>query len=165
MGLAMGILAGCAKKVDLPETMVTASDVSEFSRFRAELGSGFPAERLKDFDTAIQELKLDAMNRNIATADERELDMVKAAHGKSVHAVTVLGWQARRARFQREIAFIDTMLQENLQLQQKAGVAGPSATVLARIQSAQNLIAQLQRNLDETERRLTELGTATTQPN
>lgn len=160
----LGVLAvGCAKKADLPAITVSAANLSEFTRFRSELGGQFPAERLKDFDTAVQELKLDAMNRDVAPAEARELDMLAAINAKSVHAATLLGWQARLARFQREIAEIDALLQYDLKIQQNAGAKGPSATVLARIQSAGNVLSQLQRNAEETERHLKELS-ASPQP-
>ena len=159
----LGILAGCTKKTDLAEVTVSAADGDVFSRFRSELGARFPTERLQAFDTAVQELKLDAMNRDVVTSEARELDMLGVVNGKSVHAVTLLGWQARHARFLREIALINGMLESDLKLQKKAGSNGPSSTVLARIQSAKNLIAQLQGNADETERRLTELRSVTNQ--
>lgn len=156
----LGILAGCAKNVDLPQITISAADTGEFSRFRSELGEQFPAERLQAFDTAVQELKLDAMNRDIPTAAAREADTLKAMNGKTVHAITLLGWQARRARFLREIAEIQGMLDRDLKVQRNAGPGGPSSVVLARIQSAQNVIAQTQRSLADTEHRLTELQTA-----
>lgn len=155
--ILLGALAGCAKKVDLPQITVTAADAGEFARFRSELGAQFPAERLQTFDTAVQELKLDAMNRDIATAAAREASVLATINGKSVHAVTILGWEARHARFLREIAFIQGMLDRDLKVQQNAGANGPSAVVLARIQSARNVIAQTQRNAEDAERRLTEL--------
>jgi hypothetical protein len=159
----LGVLAGCAKKMDLPETTVSAADGSDFSRARSELGAQFPAEQLQPFDTAVQELRLDAMNRDVVSSEARELDMLAVVNGKSVQAVTLLGWQARHARFLREIAVINRLLESDLKLQQKAGANGPSSTVLARIQSAKNLIAQLQGNAAETERRLTELRSTANQ--
>lgn len=156
----IGAFAGCAKKVDLPQVTISAADASEFARFRSELGEQFPAERLQAFDTAVQELKLDAMNRDLATAAARESDVLATMNGKSVQGVTLLGWQARHARFLREIAFIQGMLDRDLKVQQNAGANGPSSVVLARIQSARNVIAQTQRNADEAEHRLTELRAA-----
>lgn len=150
----IGMLAGCGKKVDLPEVTVSAADAGEFARFRSELGNQFATDRLRDFDTAVQELKLDAMNRDIATSDAREADMRAVIDGKSIHAATLLGWEARRARFLREMAFINKMLEADLKVQQNAGPQGPSSVVLARIDSAKNVIAQIQANADETERRL-----------
>ncbi|WP_438481725.1 hypothetical protein [Oleiharenicola lentus] len=157
---ALGVFAGCGQKKDLPEITVAANDPSDFARFSSELRAQFPAERLKDFDTAVNELKLDAMNRNVATAEAREQDMVNAVKNKTVHAATLLGWQARRARFAREIAFIDVLLQGDLKQQAKTAATGVPPTVTARIRSAQEMIARLQISLDETERRLTEWGVA-----
>lgn len=156
----LGLLAGCAKQVDLPQMTVNAAEAGEFTRFRSELGAGFPAERLQAFDTAVLELKLDAMNRDLATAAAREADTFAVMNGKSVQAVTILGWEARRARFLREIASIQGVLDRDLKTQQAAGPGGPSSVVLARIQSAQNVMGQIQRNLTDTEHRLTELHAA-----
>jgi len=153
----LGVFAGCAKKLDLPDITVSATDVSEFSRFRSELGAQFPAEHLKDFDTAVQELKLDAMNRDVVSAEARELDMLAVVNGKTVHAATVLGWEARRARFAREMAEINRLLETSLKQQQNAGANGPSSVTIARIQSARNVLSQLEANATETDRRLAEM--------
>ena len=154
--LLLGILAGCAKQPDLPDILVSAASPGEFAQFRAGLGARFSTEQLKPFDAATNELQLDAMNRDVTTAAARELDMLAVANGKSVHAVTLLGWQARKARFGREIAELTRMLDHDLQLQAKSG-ADTSSSVLTRIQSEREVIAKLQRDLAETERRLVEL--------
>ncbi|MDI1320878.1 MAG: hypothetical protein PSW75_11905 [bacterium] len=153
-------LAGCAKPADLPDVTVSAALPSEFAQFRAELGTRFTPEQLKDFDTATQELQLDGMNRNITTAAGRELDMLAAVNGQPVHVVVRLGWQARRERFHREIATLTKMLDGELEAQAKNGDAGPSQAALARMQSERGVIAKLQANLAETDRRLTELRQA-----
>jgi len=153
----LGVFAGCAKKLDLPEITISAAEVSAFTRFRAELGAEFPAERLKDFDTAVQELKLDAMNRDVVSAEARELDMLGVVNGKTIHAATVLGWEARRARFAREMAEINRLLETSLKQQQNAGANGPSSVTIARIQSARNVLSQLEANAAETDRRLVEM--------
>jgi hypothetical protein len=152
-----GVVTGCTKKVDLPEITVSAADAGEFSRFRSELDTEFPGERLQAFDIAVQELKLDAMNRDIVSPEARERDMLAVVNGKSIHAVTLLGWEARHARFLREIADINRMLERDLKVRQNAGPNGPSTVVLARIQSAQNVIAKIQANAAATESRLAEL--------
>src|SRR4051812_35004835 len=85
------LVGGCTKETDLPDVVVTASSHEEFTRFRSDLGTQFPAERLKDFDTATRELQLDAMNRNIAAADAREAEMLRAINGKCVQAVVLVG--------------------------------------------------------------------------
>lgn len=144
-------LGGCTKQVDLPEVVVNAASKEEFTRFRTELGVRFPADRLQDFDTATRELQLDAMHRGIATAAAREADMLRAAQGKTVHAVTVLGWGARKARFLREIAEITRMLEHDLKQPQ-------TEAVLRRIGSEKEVLAQLQANLAQTEARLAEFA-------
>ncbi|MDI1249121.1 MAG: hypothetical protein PSV13_09685 [Lacunisphaera sp.] len=151
-------LVGCAKQPDLPETIVNAATKEDFARFRAELGARFAAERLKEFDTATQELQLDAMNRDMATAEARELDMLGVANGKPVQAVVLLGWQARKARFLREIAELDRMLQHDLELQARTAATGTPPAVTQRIGSEREVLAQLHRKLAETEIRLAELA-------
>lgn len=153
-------LAGCAKQADLPDIMVSASTPGDFARFRAELGARFTPEQLQPFDTATQELQLDAMNRDVATAEARELDMLQAANAKTVHAVTVLGWQARKARFLREIAELTRMLDHDVELQQKTAATGTPESVTTRIASEREVIAKIRRHLDETERHLAEWSTA-----
>jgi hypothetical protein len=157
--VCLGSLAGCTKPADLPDIIVSAPSPAGFTRFRADLGARFPADRLKDFDTATQELQLDAMNRDVATSEARELDMLGVVNGKPVHAVVLLGWQARKARFLREIAELDRMLQHDLQQQARTAATGTPGSVLSRIQSEKEVIARIQHNLAETERRLAELGT------
>ena len=159
VGLLLGVLAGCAKSPDLPDVPVDAATPGDFTRFRTELGARFPAERLADFDTAIKELQLDAMER-FATAAEREADMLRVANGKSVRAVTVLGWQARRARFLRETAELNRLLERDLQQQARTATTdtGTPRAVLDRIASEREVLEQLQRNLAATDRRLAELS-------
>jgi hypothetical protein len=153
--LVFALLAGCAKQAALPDTVVHAASPGEFARFRADLGTRFPPEQLQDFDTAGQELQLDAMHRDIATAAGREADMLAAVNGQTVHAVTLLGWQARKARFLRELAEITRMLEHDLKQAEKAP---PSESLTRRIGSEKDVQAKLQRNLAETDRRLAELG-------
>ena len=155
-GLVLLTLGGCAKPPDLPDVPVNATTPSDFTRFRTELGARFPADRLADFDTAIKELQLDAMQR-FDTAAEREADMLRVATGKSVHAVTILGWQARRARFLREIAELDGMLQRDLQQQARTAASGTPDAVLRRIGSEREVLEQLHANLAATDARLASL--------
>jgi hypothetical protein len=151
-------LAGCTKPAALPDITVSASSPGEYTRFRADLGTRFTAEQLTDFDTAIQELRLDAMHRDVATASGRELDMLAVANGKAVRAVTLLGWQARQARLLREIAEITRMLEHDMKQAEKSAASGTPESILTRIGSEKEVQAKLQHNLAETERRLTELG-------
>lgn len=151
--LACGLcfLAACAKQAALPDVVITASSPGEFTRFHAELTAAQGAAALAEFDTAVQELRLDAMDRGVATADAREADMLRAINGKTVHAVTVLGWGARKARFLREIAELEKMLARDLAL-----TASPA--VERRIGSEREVLAQLREKLAATEQRLAQLS-------
>jgi len=149
--VALGLLAGCAKPVALPDVVVSAASKEDFTRFNADLGQRFPPEQLQAFDTAVQELQLDAMHRDIATAAGREADMLAAVNGQTVHAVTLLGWQARKARFLRELAEITRMLEHDLR---QAAKAPPSDSLARRIGSEKEVSAKLQASLAETDRRL-----------
>jgi hypothetical protein len=153
--LSLVLLGGCAKPVALGDITVSAATKADFTRFSAELGSRFPPEQLQDFDTAVQELQLDAMHRDIATVAGREADMLGAVNGKTVRAVTLLGWQARKARFSRELAEITRMLEHDLKL---AELKEPSDALTRRIGSEKEIQAKLQRHLADTDRRLAELG-------
>jgi hypothetical protein len=162
--LLLGLFGGCAKPKDLPELTVRSTDAGELAAFKSELGARFTAEQLKPLDTALQELQLDAMNRGVAAAEDREQAMLNAVNGKSVHEALVLGWQARRNRFLHEISLITGLLDGDLQLQQKTAATGTSQSVLDRIRTEQGLLAQLQANLAATERQLTDWGAAIVPP-
>ncbi len=156
--LLLGLLAGCTKPPDLPDITVSAASPGDFTRFRADLGTRFPPEQLQDFDTAIQELQLDAMNRETATAAGREADMRRVANGKTVRVVVLLGWQARKARFLREIAEITKMIDHDEQQAARTAAAGTPESVTRRLGSEKEVLAKLQHNLAGTEARLTELS-------
>jgi hypothetical protein len=153
-------LAGCAKPADLPDVTVSASSQDDFARFRAELGARFAAEQLKEFDTAVQELQLDGMNRDIPTAEGREADMRRVVNGQPVRTVILLGWQARKARFLREIAEMNRMFEHDKELQAKTAAAGTPEAVTRRLGSEQEVLDQLHRKLAETETRLAGLSAA-----
>lgn len=154
----LGLLAGCAKQADLPDITVSATSPGEFIRFRADLGNRFTPEQLRDFDTATQELQLDAMNRDIATAAGREEDMVRVANGKTIRVVTLLGWQARKARFLREIAEINRMIDHDEQQAARTAATGTPETVTRRLGSERDVLAKLQPNLAATEAHLAGLS-------
>lgn len=142
--LLLAVLGGCAKP-DLADTIVTAATPGELASFRASVGAQFSGEQLQAFDTALQELKLDAMHREIATAAAREQDACAAVNGKTVRQAEILGWQARRARLEREIAFVSGVLERDLKQ--------PNANT-ALIQNQQDVLARLRSQLAEAEQRL-----------
>ncbi|MBI3884612.1 MAG: hypothetical protein HY302_02620 [Opitutae bacterium] len=149
----IGLLAGCAKPV-LPDLVVRAGTSEDLATFRSDLAARFTAQELEPFDTAIQELKLDAMNRNVAPASAREADTLAAVNGKTVHDTLVLGWRARRERLLREIALFTAMHERDLQLQKENG-PDTTQTVLNRIQNEEDILSRLQHDLADANTRLT----------
>lgn len=147
------ILGGCAKR-ELTEVVVEAESTSRLTAWRADLGRRFAADRLQTFDAALQELRLDAMHRDVQPASAREQDMQAAVHGKSVRAVEILGWQARRARLEREIALMRGLLERDLQRQRQTAATGTPESVLTHIQNARDILARLEGQLADTDRQL-----------
>jgi len=162
--IILSCLGGCAKPKELPETIVRASTAGELAAFRAELTAQFAPERLELLDIALKELQLDAMNRNVPTAEAREQDMLNAVNGKTVQEALVRGWQARRHRLLREIAFMSGQVEHNLKLQQQTAAAGTPESVLTHLHNAQDILARLQRDLTASEHHLAEWGSALEPP-
>lgn len=156
--LFLASLVGCTKPVPLPETPVRAASAEELAAFRAELGTRFGPEHLQAFDTALQELQLDAMNRDVATAAAREAAMRAAVHGKTVRAAEILGWQARRRRILGEIALLTPQLEHDLKRRAETAATGTPQIVLNRIQNVEDILARLRRDLAATEQRLADWG-------
>lgn len=138
----------------LPDTLVRSSSTEELAAFRAELGDRFPAEQLQAFDTALVELKLDAMNRGVAAASDRDQQVQALIHGKTVRAAETLGWQARRSRILSETAYLSGLLDADLKAQQRTAATGTPASVITHLQNEQDILARLHRDLTATEQQL-----------
>lgn len=146
-------LIGCSKP-DLPGSLVRAGSEEELAASRAELERRFSAEALAAYDVAIQELQLAGMDRGLRTTAERAAAMREAVNGKTVRAVEILGWQARRTRLQAEIKDFSEMLQRDLALREKTAATGTPLAVTNRIENEQDILAKLRRLLAETEAKL-----------
>lgn len=153
--LAAALLAGCAKPV-LPDTIVRAGTEQELTAFRAELAGRYVAPELAVFDTALQELQLAGMDRH-PTAAARATAMREQVNGRTVRAVEILGWQARRARFHSEIAGMLPTLEHDLRTREREGAATP-ANVLTRIRNVEDILKEIRRHIAETEAQLAALG-------
>lgn len=150
------ILAGCTKP-GLADLAVRADTEQELTKFRAELAARFPASQLSAFETALQELQLAGMDRH-PTAAARAAAMRAIVHGRTVRAVEILGWQARRDRLRSEIASLTPTIEQDRRTRERDGAA-TSPTVLNRIQNVEAILEQLHRHLAETETQLQTLGT------
>lgn len=147
-------LAGCAKP-ELPEVIVRAGSPEELTAFRAEPGAQWPATELATFDTALQELRLEALNREIAPASAREEYLRSEVNGLTVKAVRLRGWQARRVRLQAEIALLAQMETDLLHQQETKGANDSNS---ARLASAREVLVRLRRDLSATESQLSAWG-------
>lgn len=146
-------LSACSQP-DLPHTIVRAGTEDELASTRAELVARFGAAPLADYDVALQELQLAGMDRGLASAADRAAAMRTAVNGKSVRAVEILGWQARRTRLLAEIKEFAAMLDHDLALRDKTSATGTPQTVTHRIENEQDILAKLRRLLAETEAKL-----------
>lgn len=155
--LAALALAGCAK-TSLPDSPVRATSAEELAACRADLVDRFGAAALAPFDTAVQELELSHMDR-LPSAADRATTMRAQVHGRTVRAIEILGWQARRARLAAEIASFTPTLEHDLQTQATRGADTP-LTVTNRIQNLQDILAKLRRLDAEAADRLTAWGAA-----
>lgn len=156
--LLLAVLGGCAKQAPLPDLTVRAASGDDLAAFRAGLGARFAPGELKPFDTALQELRLDAMNRDVAAAADREADMQRTVHGRTVRAVEILGWQARRRRLLGEIAQLTPQLEHDLKRRAETAAAGTPQIVLNRIQNVQDILARLRSDQADAEQRLSGWG-------
>ncbi len=151
--LSLATLIGCTKP-DLPSTVVRAGSEEELTAFRADLASRFGTKALAAYDVAIQELQLAGMDRGVAAAADRAAAMREAINGKTVRAVEILGWQARRTRLQTEIKDFAGMLERDLALKEKTAATGTPPAVIHRIENEQDILAKLRRLLGEAEEKL-----------
>lgn len=152
LGFVLAVL-GCAKP-ELPATRVRAGSADDLASFRAELAQRHPAAALAAFDTALNELELAGMDRGIAAAADRAAAMRETVDGKTVRAVEILGWEARRTRLQAEIKDFAGMLERDLALKEKTAATGTPPAVIHRIENEQDILAKLRRLLSEAEERL-----------
>ena len=150
--LALVVLAACSKP-DLPSSVVRAGSEEELAASRAELAERFGAAALASFDVAIQELQLAGMDRGLRTAAERSAAMREAVNGKTVRAVEILGWQARRERLLAECASLEPTLAQDLKTQAAKGADTP-LVVRNRIQNVQDILAKTRRLADEADEKL-----------
>ena len=140
------------------EITVSAASADELARFRADLGTRFTPEQLQDFDTAIQELQLDAMNRNSATAAGGEAAMLAVVNRKIFPDVVLLGWRARQARLIREIPGAIRLVNNDTAEAAKTAATGTPESVTHRLASEKETLAKLRRDRDDARRLLDELA-------
>jgi hypothetical protein len=136
------------------EIIVSAASAEEFARFRADLGTRFTPEQLQEFDTAIQELKLAAMNRGITT----EASMLAVANRNIFSDVVVLGWRARKDRIIREIPGAIRLVNQDMAEATKTAATGTPEDFTRRLATEKETLAKLRHDRDDALRRLDALA-------
>lgn len=151
----LSVVPGCGKKSGL-DYQVVARTPDELAATREHLENVLDPQHLQFFDTAVQELKLDAMNAGIEGAARRDEEMRTRVEGKSVRDVILLGWKARQGRLTRELKDMTERLNRDLPNAERPGGKEPGTFLANRIQNEKELVAQLTARLEETNRQLTE---------
>jgi hypothetical protein len=155
----LAVLAGCSRPLPLPDTIVQSGTAEELAEFRVNLGAAFPADQLQAFDTALVELKLDAMNRSeLKSAEDRDEFVRTAINGLTVRAIEVRGWQARRSRLLSELAQISELLANERRAAARTADAGTPSSILTHLQNEEEISARLQRDITAAEKQLADWG-------
>lgn len=153
----LALLAACSKP-ELSQCIVRAASPEELAATRAELADRFGAAALSTYDTALNELQLAGMDRGLASADARAAAMREQVNGKTVRAVELLGWQARRTRLLGEIKQLTEIRDQQIAVRERTAATGTPSAVHDRIASAEEVLTKLHRFLAETEQQLSSWG-------
>lgn len=153
------LLAGCTK-LPLADSPVHAASADELAATRADLVARFGAAALAPFDTALNELQLAGMDRGLASAAARAAAMLEQVNGRTVRAVEILGWQARRTRLLAEIKQLTDLRDQQVAVRERTAATGTPSAVHDRVASAEEVLSKLRRFLAETEQQLAAWGVA-----
>ncbi len=157
--MSLCIVSGCSKK-DVLEREVRATTTEEFAASRESFAADLSPTGLKDFDTAIQEVKYDAMNKGLASVALREQWMRTTANGKSVQQVLVLGWQARRSRLLTELEDMNERYAHDSKLLTRSGSEDSTQFLRNITRNEEDKINQLKGLLADVDQKLTTWGAA-----
>ena len=134
------LFAACSKPA--PQDRIVKADTAyQFDQWRTDRDDWSPREQ-QDFDTAIQEIKLDVMNKSAGTMDSRESAMLEIVKGKTVRAVDIIGWHDRRDRLDREKKDMETRYAHDSKLAVREDQADRAQTLAAITRNQQAIIAK-----------------------
>lgn len=155
--LLFGGLLGCSRQ-DVRERTVSAGSAEELAGFLQDVQPAWSGEDHAHLETALQELKLQAMNAGVSGVAAREEGMRAAINGKTVREALVLGWQARWLRFTRELEDMTARLERDSALQVKAKTAESVRFFENLISNERDLIAQMKAGRADAEAKLAAWG-------
>ena len=136
----LALLAGCSKPAP-QDRIVKADSPEQFDQWRSDR-EDWSSQEQQDFDTAIQEIKLDAMNKSAGTIDSRESAMCEAVNGKTVRAVEILGWHDRRDRLEREKNDVETRYAHDSKLKAREDQTDRAQALATTTRNEQAIIAK-----------------------
>ncbi len=155
--LSLGGLLGCSQKAVLERT-VSGGSTELLAEFLEDLRPAWSGEEHALFETALQELKLQAMNAGVSGVQAREDQMRTAINGRTVREVLVLGWQARWLRFTRELEDMTARLERDSALQVKAKTPESVRFFDNLISNERDLIVQMKAGRADAEAKLAAWG-------
>ncbi len=148
---------GCGPKNVLDQKL-SAADKDDLANSRTRLVREFTPEQTRIFDTAVQELKIKAMNAGINSIAGRGKSMLSAIDGKTVREAMIIGWQARLERLRSELDDMEGRYTHDQRLKTMADDSDSAKTLSNIRQNEKDIIDQLHQRLADTEATLRELG-------
>lgn len=157
--LSLVLAPGCSRVAPL-ERKVEARDADELNRWRIGIGAALSPEEWKDFDVAIQELKVKAMTSGKPSGGlNRDEQVLVELQGKTIREALILGWTARRARLDLERGYIQEKHDQDSKLKTREGDRDSAAYLANVLKTESDRIAQLTAESAEADRKLAQWGT------
>ncbi len=152
--LSLVCAPGCSRVPPLERT-VDARDADELNRWRIGVGAALSPAEWKDFDVAIQELKVKAMTSGKPSGGlSRDEQVLAELQGKTIREALILGWTARRARLELERGYIQEKHDHDSTLKTREGDRESAAYLSNVLKTESDRIAQLTAEGAEAERKL-----------
>lgn len=152
------VATGC-QKADPRKEPVQAQSPSAFSRWRSMIGTEIKPEEWREFDAMLQEIRLRVTAEKQASGTEAvEAAMRSRIHGLAFVDVIALGYEGRLMRVRPERQ--ETLNAMRINAQGAGQLEGMQlGTEMERMRQAQaKRLAQLDAQIDESIKRLKELG-------
>jgi hypothetical protein len=151
------LFAGCTPK---PKTMpaIDARNIGAYNGWRSSAALQFTSEPWKEFDDAVQEIRLKVTREGSTGSDAVKAALCERLNGLTFREAMVMGYRARLERLEPMRDELRSIVNQNALLVPKSGDSGAAAE-LERRRSRQS--QQLQTMIDEiaaARKRITELG-------
>lgn len=113
----VGLLGACSRSSPLEE-IVSGKDPSTFAIWRSRLTDDLSTEECKEFDFAVQEIKISITEAHVATGVEAvEAAMLRQVNGQTVRHVLQAGTRDRLARLKADRRMLEEFIKSNSEVQ------------------------------------------------